>query len=76
MIKAWREDEGPSSAVEYDMEDAELAACKFADDDADGGINGDYWKNDKPIVVVEDADGNRTRWAVEATTEHIAYEAD
>ena len=75
-MKVWREDEGPDSAVEYDMADAELAACKFADDDVDGGSEGDYWGNDLPVVVVEDVDGKRTRWRVEATVEHVAWPED
>lgn len=71
MLKVWREDEGDGFAVEIDKADPELTACQFADEDVDGVA--DYWETTPPVIVVEDADGVRTRWSVCATTEHIAY---
>jgi hypothetical protein len=71
MLRVWREDDGEDVVVEMDMADPELAACQHADNDVDRA--GDYWNTDPPVIVVEDADGNRTRWSVEAMSEHIAY---
>lgn len=74
MLKVWREDEGESSAIEIDLGDPETAALRFAEDDVDG--ERDYWRSDPPVVIVEDADGSRTRFEVSATTEYLATEMD